>query len=57
MVEALREQVAEDHPDYVELSNLLDLAGLTWQRYGLSVAELSGMDRYTRELLRIKLWL
>ena len=57
MVDALREQIAHDHRDYVELSNLLDLAGVAWQRYGLSAAEIGAMDKYTRQLLRIKLWL
>lgn len=55
MVETIQEQIAHDHPDFVELANLLDLAELTWRRYGLSAAQISEMDAYTRQLIYIRL--
>lgn len=53
MVDKIWERLAADHPDYLELSNILHLASLTWPRFGLSAAELSQLDPYTLEMIKI----
>ena len=53
MAKRLRERIVRDFPQYAELKTLLDLASVTWPRYGIGAAELSELDDYTRELLVI----
>lgn len=51
----MQAHIHENHPAYVELSALLDLAAITWPRYGLSAADLSRLDEYTRQLILLKM--
>lgn len=53
MARRLRERIVRDYPHYAELKTLLDLASVTWPKYGIGAAELSDLDDYTRELLII----
>ena len=53
MAKRLRERIVRDFPQYAELKTLLDLASVTWPRYGIGAAELSELDDYTKELLVI----
>jgi len=53
MAERLTAQIESEHPDFVELRYLLNLAAETWPRWGLSVAELSQLDEYTLQMLAI----
>lgn len=55
MAEFVQAHIHENHPAYVELSALLDLAAITWPRYGLSAADLSRLDEYTRQLILLKM--
>lgn len=55
MLKKLRAQIATEFPEYVELDNLLSLATITWQKYGISAGELSQMGDVEREMLWLKL--
>jgi hypothetical protein len=47
--------LAAEFPEYVELNELLDLAAVTWPRFGLSAADLAELDDWTLEILRMSL--
>lgn len=55
MVEQLSRSLAAEFPEYAELTALLRLAAQTWPRYGLSADDLSKLDPWTMEMLRIAL--
>ena len=57
MVNQLHGRLAEEFPDYMELVSLLNLAAVTWPRFGLSVKDLSELDYLTLEFLRVAIWL
>lgn len=44
--------LAAEFPEYIELNELLNLAAVTWPRFGLSAADLAEMDDWTLEMLR-----
>jgi hypothetical protein len=48
-------RLAADYPEYLELVELLRLAGHTWPRWGLSVSDLAQMDDTTRAMIRVAL--
>lgn len=47
--------VAERHPAYVELHDVLSLAAETWPRFGIGAAELAEMDEMSLAQLRLAL--
>lgn len=53
MVDRIWQRLATDHPDYLELSNILHLATITWPKFGISAAELSQMDPHLLEMIKI----
>lgn len=53
MVRRITARLVEEHPDYVELQNLLALAADTWPRFGISAGELAEMDDWTLALVRL----
>lgn len=55
MAEQFLSAIAQEFPDYLEFSNLLDLAETTWQRYGLDAEALAGLDEWHKHMLLIKL--
>ncbi len=57
MVDELWNRLAHDHPDYIELSNILFLASHTWPKFGISAAELSHFDPYQVDQIKILLGL
>jgi hypothetical protein len=55
MAEQFLSAIAQEFPEYIEYSNLLDLSEITWKRYGYSADTLTQMDRWQFEMLLIKL--
>lgn len=55
MAEQLARALASEFPEYAELTALLRLAAQTWPRYGLSAGDLSKLDPWIMEMLRIML--
>ncbi len=55
MEKRVRQRIVTDHPDYVEISELLNAAAITWPRWGLSAADLAQLDPYEREIIYLKL--
>jgi hypothetical protein len=53
MVKSLNKKLALEYPEILELNDLLQLAEMTWVRYGLSAKDLSRTDAYILNLLRI----
>lgn len=53
MVRNLNKRLALEFPEILELNHLLNLAEMTWPKYGLSAKDLSAMDDYTKELINI----
>ena len=51
----LSHTLAAEFPEFTYFSNLLDMAQVTWPRYGLSAESLAGMDEWQRQMLLIKL--
>lgn len=47
--------LAAEYPEYLELKAILDLARVTWPRFGLSAAELSRMDGWQVEMIKATL--
>jgi len=45
--------LAAEFPEYVELNSLLSLAAKTWPRFGIDAAQLSEMDDFQLEMIRI----
>jgi hypothetical protein len=55
MVSQLAEALVKEFPEYVEMDNLLRLASKTWPLYGISAMDLSKLDYWTIELLKVRL--
>ncbi len=55
MSQQFSHSLAAEFPEYVEFSNLLDLAEITWRRYGLDAEALAGLDEWHKHMLLIKL--
>lgn len=55
MLKRLRRQLAREFPEYIELSNLLALAAVTWRKYGISATDLQKMDQMKVEMLWLTL--
>lgn len=55
MVNELSRRLAAEFPEFIALSNLLDVAEATWPRYGLGAEALSELDPWIYQLLLIKL--
>jgi hypothetical protein len=55
MSQQLTLSLAEEIPEYFEMQNILRLAAQTWPRFGISAGELSQLDAWTIELLRVTL--
>lgn len=53
MAQGIWRRIAQEHPVYVELGGLLELAAKTWPAYGISAAELSRLDPVELEYLRL----
>lgn len=53
MAGQLARAIADEFPEYLALKGLLDLASVTWPRFGVSAAELSRMDLWDVEMLRL----
>jgi hypothetical protein len=53
MVQQLTARIADEYPEVFELNELLDLAEITWQRWGLSADKLAEQTPYIRELIRV----
>jgi hypothetical protein len=45
--------IATEFPEFINLKGLLDMAAVTWPRYGLSAAELRQMNLWEVEMLRV----
>jgi hypothetical protein len=55
MSQQLAHSLAQEIPEYFEIQNILRLAAQTWPRFGISAGELSQLDSWTVELLRVSL--
>ena len=55
MSQQFSHSLAAEFPEYIEFSNLLDLAETTWKRYGMSAESLAGLDEWQRQMLLVKL--
>lgn len=47
--------ITNEFPDYLEFKGIMDLAAVTWPRFGLSAVELSQLDNWQVEMLRVYL--
>ena len=52
MARAIELDIINEHPDYVELLDLIVLSGKTWPKFGLDIVTLSNLDDYTLALLK-----
>lgn len=55
MVKRLQAKLRQDFPEFLELDALLNMASLTWQRYGISAGELSELEDIQKEMIWLKL--
>jgi hypothetical protein len=55
MAEQFISSLAAEFPEFIKLNSILQLARRTWPRVGLSAADLSQMDDFTLEMLRVAL--
>jgi hypothetical protein len=55
MSRQLAHSLAQEIPEYFEMQNILRMAAQTWPRFGISAGELSQLDSWTVELLRVSL--
>jgi hypothetical protein len=53
MAKQVWQRVIDEYPEFAELRGLLDLAELTWQRWGIGAPELARLDDTSRALLRV----
>ncbi len=53
MYRQIEAQLIDEHPDYVEIVDLLALSAQTWPKFGLSISDLSEMDDYTIALIKV----
>lgn len=53
MAGQLARAIAAEFPEFIEFKALLDLAAVAWPRFGLSAADLSRLDVWQIEMLRI----
>jgi len=55
MSQQLTLSLAQEIPEYFEMQSILRMAAQTWPRFGISAAELTHLDSWTIELLRVSL--
>ena len=55
MVKKLLAKIQNDFPEFLELNELLDVAELTWQRYGIGAGELSQLEDVQKKMVWLKL--
>lgn len=53
MARQFAEAITVEFPEFLELRNILNMAVITWPRFGLSAMDLSKMDSWQVEMLRV----
>jgi len=46
MAEQFLSTIAQEFPEVIEAQNILNLASITWPKYGISALDLSEMDMW-----------
>jgi len=55
MVKRVNQRIMDEYPDYLELRYLAQIAAQSWPKFGISLADLTGMELWQVEMVKLLL--